>query len=816
MLGFFRRYQRYVFLVVTFVIIVSFSFFGTYNTIPAENIREQVAFTAIDGTQVSRADLEEMVLFLSTDADDKVIFGGAWGPNFLNDGVIRKDFLQTGLAEILAVQYEPALAADLQKRLEKERRNVLYSHPDASFLSVEAVWNYFSPDMKTNYNNLKRANKGSSEDAIAARIRLYLGERRMPPPLLRQVLRYQEKQNAGVKPDPNLDRTDLSLFGYHSIDDWFGPNFVRIISEFVINAAKVAEQKGYVVTKEEAFSDLVRNAQASYQQNLQNPNLSVSNSGEYLNEQLRRMTMDQGLAVKLWRQVLLFRRLFQDIGQSVLVDTFSFEQINQYAKESASGTLYQLPRDLQINSYEALQKLETYLSAVSKRPTDESKVLTLPTEFLSASEVSKKYPELVEKRYFIEFSQVDKKNLQTKVSVKDSWNWQVEDKNWATLKKEFPELATKKGDTREERFAALESLDNRTRSRVDAFTRNAILDTRSEIVVAALNDAEVEQQAVGLTQKGNNPPFTGLKDPKKLMALLDAAPLAGEEGSASDASKKAQEQLNIYSDNNQNYYRIRVLERKPDLEVLTFAEANKRGALNTLVESELDAYYQKNRAQNASAYQNADKSWKPFADVRTAVADQYYAKVLKAIRQEYAKTAPKDKKQELTTGENAAPYRMYAYVKTAKESLEKTPEKGAAYVRQSQTIDPSHKLADKEPLANQWLIEEKDYIVERSKDERKLNAQEVLNLAVGSWTALQVSPNGDVYFFKKTSDKGSSTSPLVLEKVDQARRLMSDDSQRAYMRSLIVELKNKNAISLDYLNQSYYEMVPEQPAELEG
>lgn len=802
MLDFFRRYQRYFFLVITVVIVISFSFFGTYSTIPAENIREQVAFTAIDGSQIQRSDLEEMVLFLSTDSEDKIIFGGIWGPNFLNDGVVRKDFLQTGLGEILAAQYEPLVAAELQKRLEKEKRFALYSHPEAAFINIEAVWEYFAPDMKSNYGALKRSTQATSNEALAARVRLYLAERRLPPPMLKQILRYQEKQNNWVTPDASLDRTDLSLFGYHTLDDWFGTNFIRLTSEFMINAAKVAEQKGYVVTKEEALADLMRNAQTSYQQNLKNQHLGVSNSAEYFNEQLRRMNMDQAIAVKIWRQVLLFRRLFQDIGQSVFVDPFSFEQVNAYAKQSASGDLYQLPKELQLNNYSALQKLEVYLAAVSKRPTEESKLLELPTVFLSPTEVAKNYPELVEKRYFLEISDVEKKNIQSKVGLKQSWEWQVQDANWAKLKKEFPELAVKKGDSRDERFATLESLDDRTRSKIDVFSRDAIIDSRPEFLSEALEHAEAKRQVVGLTLKGDSLVFQGLKDPKKMMALLDQAPLAGEDlAAASDKAKNAQEQLNAFSDDKQHYYRIRVLERKPDLEILTFAEASKNGALDKIVDKKLEAFYQQNREQNAAAFQKEDKSWKSLAEVRSAVADLYFAKILKAIRQDYAKAAPKDKKRELTLGDNAAPYRLYAYVRTIKEALEKAPEKATGFVREAKAGKTTQQLTDREPLADQWKLERKEYIVDRAKEEKKFNPADLFAIPLGSWTAVETHANGDLFFFQKTGNVSTAGSTLVADKIDQARRLLSDDSQRAYMKHFVKKLKDNHAISLDYVNR---------------
>lgn len=815
MLDFFRRNQRYFFFVITVVIVISFSFFGTYSTIPAANIREQVAFVAIDGTEVKRSDLEEMTLFLSSDLDDKVIFGGVWGPNFLNDGVIKKDFLQTGLAEILAAQYEPVLAADLQKKLEKEKRYNLYAHPEANFINIESVWDYFAPEMKTNYSALKQAKQATNEEALNARVRLYLGERRLPPPLVRQVLRYQEKQYNWITPDQKLDRTDLSLFGYHTLDDWFGPHFIRIIGEFIINASKVAEQKGYIVTKEEAWADLIHNAQLSYQQNIQNPNLGVANSAEYINEQLHRMRMDQSMAVKIWRQVLLFRRLFQDIGLSVFVDPFSFEQVNAFAKESASGELYQLPQELHLHSYQDLQKFETYLTATSKRPSEDSKTLMLPTEFLSAAEVAKNYPELVQKRYFLEVSQVDKSNLQAKVPVKESWSWQVENKNWEKLKKEFPELGVKTGNTPEERFSALESLDNRTRTRVDAYARNAWLDEHPEWMENALKNADAKHIVVGISEKGNGDLFKGIKDPKKLMNLLDTAPLAGEMDKSSDKEKKSQEALNHYTDNHQKYFYIRVIERKPDWEILTFAEANKKGVLDIIVDRQLEEYYKKVQSQYPATFQKEDKSWKSFSEARSSVADLYYAKSLNAIRNDYTKAIPKEKKNELSTGDLTAPYRLYSHVRNASAVLMKTPEKSIEVIRESPKHTDNEKFADREPLANQWKLEKIDYRVERSGDEKKLNPAEVFPLALDGWTQVQTLPNGEIYFFHKTGNEASGVSTLVAEKIDQARRILSDDAQKAYMRQLVADIKAKNAISLDYLNQSM-EMTEELPQYQEG
>ena len=180
MLDFFRRNQRYFFLIITVVIVISFSFFGTYNTISESPFREQIAFKTVEGSTVTRHELDEMLLFISSDSEDKQLVGGAWGPNFLNDGVIKKDFLATGLAEVLAAAYPEELQGDLNTRFEKERRFSLYTHPQARFVGTESVWKYFAPEMSTAYNTLRVSPDPQTPEAFKARVDLYLMQRELP------------------------------------------------------------------------------------------------------------------------------------------------------------------------------------------------------------------------------------------------------------------------------------------------------------------------------------------------------------------------------------------------------------------------------------------------------------------------------------------------------------------------------------------------------------------------------------------------------------------------------------------------------------
>jgi GcvH upstream region-like protein len=802
MLEFFRKYQRYFFIIITIVIVISFSFFGTYSTLSESSFREQVAFNTIDGTAVTRHELDELVLFLSTDTEDKQLYGGAWGPNFLNDGVIKKDFLNTGLAEMLAAAYANELQQDLVTRFEKERRFSLYTHPEARFIGVESVWNYFAPEMSLAYNTLRISPAPLTPEAFKARVALYLMQRQLPPPLLHQVLRYQEKQYNWLTPDANLDHTDLSLFGYHTLEDWFGPRFTRVLAQFIINASLIAEQKGYQVTKTEALAELTRNSDISFQQMQGNPNLGVKNSEEYFHEQLRRLGMDQNMAVKAWQQVLLFRRLFHDLGSSVFVDPLTYRKFNDYALASLEGDLYQLPKPLRLNGFHSLQKFELYIDAVGKRSAEEKAKLLLPNTFFSAEELIKKYPELVQKRYQLDIATVDKKNLETAVSLKTSWNWEVSDKGWERLKTKFPELGTKSAATEEERFTALNALDAQTRSRVDAFARSMVVAEHPEWLQQALQGATGEQVEIGIQQKGGKTPFAGLEDHVKFMQLLDTASLVGHEINSENSSNKADQALSHYTADSNSYYRIAVVARSPHLEVMTFAEADQKGVLDTILERQLEAYYLKTRDADPTAFQLEDKSWKPFLDVKETVANRYFEKTLNSIKAAYTTAMAPKSVPETISSETLATVRLYPYMQDLSTRFKKSPEGISAWI-QSEEKNEEEKtfLSQPNSLSEQWKLEKRNYQTTRSSSDHLLDKTELFALSEGNWTQVNAPANGNLNFFHLQSKGTKSDQQALNKQIAQIRQMLSDDVQQKLMSDLLKTIQAKKAISLDYLNQ---------------
>ncbi|KAF3363267.1 Uncharacterized protein PHSC3_000157 [Chlamydiales bacterium STE3] len=798
MLGFLRKHQKYFFVLITIVIVTSFSFFGTYGTLGGNSIHEQVAFTTIKGTQVTRGELEQFAQFISTDQEDSKLYGGALGPNFLNDGVIRKDLLETGLAAILLDGYSSDFKNDLQAKHVREANFKPYAHPDASFVSSATVWTYFAPEMVKNLEFIQKTTDPTSKEAIQAKIALYLSEKRLPAPYLKQILYHQEKQYSWIPHDENLDYQDLSLFGYHSLDDWFGPKFSKLIAQFIINSAEIAEQKGYRVTYEEALADLVRNAHVSFKENQNSSRLSATNPNDYMQQQLLGMRLDRTKAVQLWQKVLLFRRLFQDIGNSTLVDRSIYDTFNQFANETATGDLYQLPEEFRFNEYQSLPLFEIYLNAIAKRSKEEQLALSLPSTFLTPEEVAKKTPELVHKRYLVELTKIAKRNLQAKVSLREMLSYEIADTNWKTLQKQFPELGIKEAGTAEERLNALDSLDTITRSRVDNFARSAIVDAHPEWIDAALEATPARREVLSVRLKGESPAISGLKKGDELMALLDAAPL-----------NEQQESLARLSFDKENYYKVLVIDRSENLEVLPYREARMTGVLDKLLDQKLEPFYVQVRNDAPEKFQNSDMSWKSFEEAKPLLAEIYLEPVTTAIKKDFAKRS-QSKNQEMTKDRTAS-LRFYSILEQAKKAIEKDSQLETKWVRQERLENlESNKLSQALPLDEQWKLEKKETQLKRKQQSPLMHHQELFALPKASFSRIFDSPNGDAYFFHVTEKKVEDNPKAFEEQIARARFLLGSEAEQMFLYDLLSLIKAKQAISFNDANSDSATIVPEE------
>ena len=418
---------------------------------------------------------------------------------------------------------------------------------------------------------------------------LYLESGKLPSSLLIRVLSYQQNEYQGIPKDPYLDQGDLSLFYFHTVEDWFGTNFVELVAQFIHNAAIYAKEKGYQVNSAEARADLLsKGYEALVQQTKEEvtPNML----DQYWKQTLAMLRLTEKQAVALWQEVLLFRKLFSDYGKSVFLDTLAYKQYNGYASEAAEVKLYTLPKQLQLGDFRSLLKYQVYLETIAKEPK-EVLSLDLPETFKTHEELLKTAPQLFEKAYQVEIASLTKREIAAEMTLKQMWQWQLSEAGWNSLRETFKHLPMAK--TEEERFEALDKLQDELSEEINIFSRNQILLAQPDKIIAALKETPSENKKLLMTLKGEHQSLEGIEHSETLVELLDQAALS-------------KSPIEAYTQDGQHYYRIVVLEAPSEAQLLTFQEASSKGLLDKMLDEKLKAYHEKAKAHNPSQFQNED------------------------------------------------------------------------------------------------------------------------------------------------------------------------------------------------------------------
>lgn len=764
MLHFFRTYQRYFFILITIFVVISFSFFGTYNTIETTQTQDRVAFVAIDGSKIYASEVEAMVELLSMSTKTR-------GRSLLQTDAVLQDFLASGLAAQIAASYADQLAVDLEPKLQREKRFKPYTHPSAKFISSETVWGHFAPTLQKSYRELRESRSAVSRESFEARVELFLSQQQFPAPMLAQVLRYQEQQYPWISSDPNLSQLDLSLFGYRTLEDWFGPKFIRLACQFIINSAAIAEQKGYQVTLQQALSDLLSQAQAASKG-------TASSARQLINSQLRLTGLDEYSAAKIWRQVLLFQRLFNGVDSAVLVDPLLFEQYAAYALESVEGDSFSIAENLRIADFHTLQKFETYLNAIAPQ----RQLGEIPSSFFTPLEVQKQHPELVQKRYLLDVAEVSKRSLQTRVGVKEMWSWETEEENWSRLLQEFPELASSRTQNR---FEALELLAAPLRRKVDEYARESIVEMHPEWIEEALKSAKPNLITLSVRLEGGDLPIKGVQNREEFLHLLDAAPL----------DSQLSEELKLFTADGQNYYRIAVVDRDKEWTILPFAEVVKEESLERKVLEELEPYYAKLRVADSARYLKSDQSWKPLEEVQDLVAAEYYRDLLKAIEEKYQQVFGS---ASALSSDAISNYRLLGHLLEQRERISRDPLNANLWNEPKQEGTKRDRLADLTPLSSQFKPQKTPFAIRRSDEAYQ---PDLFLHKPGSWSPVVVKANGELWFFVLSTKETAKDEATVAQQIGLAREKLGAEAQKILMKDLLVMIENKRAMSLAYLEQ---------------
>lgn len=589
MLQFFRKNQKFFFIIVTFFIVISFSFFGTFGTFTGgDEAPDREIGQLADGSILKEQRLQGMMRLLEHGIEE----GGRMS-NFLNGSAIHRDLILTGLGEILADHCFEAMEEELSAKWTRMKNFVPYVHPNSPHINARGVWGQMAPQISFLLDELKAAPNEFSKEQLPLMFKLYVAQADFPPPLLLQMLYYQQMQGQ-VQPDYGLPRANVGLFGFESIEDWFGSEFVTETTKFILNVASIAKGDGYEVKRDEAEVDLMRNVYSALKMFQQGEAPSGEDVQSAFVNQCRSLGLTQNIAIDHWRDVLLFRRLFNEVGEGVFLDRLAIEQFQSFAKPSLEICRYFLPRELHLSNVRDLLKFERYLEIGYT-----GNKMSLDLVQKNVEEVRDSHPEFVGKSFHIDVATVSRKEILSTISLKQTWDWEGEDANFAMLQSLFPALKDKQASTFGERMEVLDSLDDQKRFQVDEIARDVLLGMHPEWIDEALAKCEREEKAIMVRLKGGDSLFSGAD----FLALLET-----------DDPK-----LENYSLDQTSFHSIRTIEKSAGWNLLPFEQLSRDGTLDESLDTLLQIAHEDLKFEESYEEVQDEVGKKVFADLFEAI-----------------------------------------------------------------------------------------------------------------------------------------------------------------------------------------------------
>lgn len=544
MLEFFRKYQRSFMVVVAVVIIVSFSFFGTYSSLSSSGEkRDFVVGRTVDGSKLTYSEVRQLACLLGM------------------PGVFQRLVLKTGAGEALAEAYFETLKEDWEARLAKAHGARFYSHP--SGLSARHVWSQLVPGLDEEMRRLQKIETAGPE-FFGIWSKIYGLQEPMSSEWVQRVLAYQLHQ-ASLPMDPRVANGDFSLFGCKTLEDWFGRNFLDLAAQFVLNGSALAAKK---VSKEEAKADFLKQFGSK-------------------ERDLLALGISEREGILLWGRALGFLRMCEEIGEAVLLDPLPFEKVAEFTREKAVLDVYRIPSELAFSNFDDRIAFETYVRLACAPASDSH---SLPEKLLSLEKVAS---ELTADVYRIQLAKLELASLGSSLSLRELWDWQVEEPHWTKLQEQFGWL--KNGETEDVRFAILEKLDPASRRAVDSWSRAQMVFEHPEWIEPAFGAAKVEEREILV--------FDDSIDGIEIRAAKPFAELLARNDEA----------LRCYRDGG-SLYRVEGVKLIEAKRVLSFADAKEKGRIP--VEKFLEKEYRRIREKAPSLFKAESGEWKKLSDVR--------------------------------------------------------------------------------------------------------------------------------------------------------------------------------------------------------
>jgi hypothetical protein len=619
MLGFFARFQKGILLVTAFAIIASMAFFGTYSTLESSSkMKRSYRSEGIDQRAINDADLRAISLFLEADA---AVPDSRGEPLFLlKHNWFSQNLIETGIAQKIIAAHGAVVQKPLIKRIHEHREFKMYTHPQDHSISLEKSIGQFFPDFSEKYSSFMKGDSKDLQSDVGALFGLYRIAAKIPMTWMKQILYYEQMQKGqSIEVDRNLEHRDINLFRAQKMSDWFGPNIVDLLSQWVYNTSLYARGSesyrgftGIRVSHKEAEASLGVLVRRNIKRTAGQQKIELT-----ADQMIERLARNHGLLkeqlVAGWQKIMILRRFFHNVG-NVSVNSNMFKHLIKDAKIAKLET-FELDDSLKTDSFYKVAKIDTYLNELS---TSHDERFGL-NDLHDMQELEKMKSFLLAKRFKVRYAKTNVTQAAQEIAITEIFTFQISDRGFSFLQKHSSGLKQCSQSDKAEREKALKTLSKQERARLDELSSVEILKDRQDLIRDMLVDQEMQELEFYKTNSEQNQILAGIFHVEDLVELLNR----------SSKDEEGRQALFCYSQDDENYYRFELV-KEFDQEILTFNKANKLGILDHILDQRLRPEYLRLREQKAKL-KNEGGSFKTYPEAKDFVAYSTFKDLVDSI-----------------------------------------------------------------------------------------------------------------------------------------------------------------------------------------
>lgn len=628
MMSFLRRQQRVITIAITVCCISTFVFFGSSKAFAPSRAALEVTVWQSKNLSLSAHELQARAHFLASEMVGSPQSAHTWCA-WMNPGFVSEWILSSGLgAEMMASS--PVMLKELEEAKAKESRWKGYKHPYLGHLNYDAVLAQFNPPLAASLKKWKSETQLKPE----VKIELYKQAKRMPSEFFTTIIRYHESAASAQQKDPTLAERSMAVFGYETMDSWFGKEFMNSCVKLIALGAQEAQTLGYDISEDEI--------KRSIQSRMEEIWAKVSEKGldislpNFKSQMFRSFGMSEEQFTRFWKELVLFENFYHHEGSKTLADPLAAKEMTAFISETREVDLYEVPAAFRILTLDSLAKLQLYWHYTTGLALTDPAV---PLHKRSVAEIANACPELIAKRVDLEWKQLKLDDFRLRMGPKKMIVRQTQDDIWAVISSQ---VTSKQVTDSKERMTLLSNLEKNSREKVDRETLKWLLKHKPEELVSGFEEVQSQKQSLVFALASAQQPMEGISNIQLLLKEMEKG-----------ATKAP------YTQDENNYYLFSSLDVGKD-ELLDFTKAGELSILEALLSKKLKAHYETMKSRQAPALYKEGKLLE-MSKVRSQVLMDLFQPLLVELQHQMASLtaqAPKSQIYKLNEANEVSSYRF--------------------------------------------------------------------------------------------------------------------------------------------------------------